>query len=121
MLLGLTLILLILVTIATGLYVYKQAKVDVFRPVVAAGVILLLFHVSDAYYLIWHSRLHTGFDLSYRYFVYDEDNLILTTLLITLAVSAWMMGDMLGRSLVKRSPSIEIARSGVKFDRISLW
>ncbi len=120
MILPLVLIALILTALWMTVYAYKQAKVDIFSPVVIASVNLMVFYVLDVLYAAWDSMSHPWFELSGRIFAYDEDSLTLAAFVVATFVGGWVVGDIFGGRIVGRR-STRVVHGGLKFDRRGMW
>lgn len=110
MILLVALIVLCLVTLWMSVYAYRQAKVDIFRPVVIAIVTFMVYYVFDVLYAVWDSTSRSGFGLSGRVFVYDQDSLTLATFLVATFTSGWVFGDILAGNIASRRSALRAPR-----------
>jgi oligosaccharide repeat unit polymerase len=115
--LWLIIILIFLTILYFSLYLLKQAKKDIFRPVVFSGFLFLWFYVFDILYAIFDYKKNlTTFPLSGKNFLYDENGLILTSFLILVSFAAWLIGDMVvGKYFDKNIKSLEINNHNFTF------
>jgi oligosaccharide repeat unit polymerase len=78
-----------------ALYLVREARVDVFSPVVLAMFMLLFFYVLDFVFILFDASENSGFWLSGLYFRYDELYFLNVSVIIFCAVSFWVFGDWL--------------------------
>lgn len=94
MTLALMIVLILLTYLYICLYLYKQARVDLFRPSVFVGFLFTWFYVLDIMYVIFDSKENNSFPLSGYYFVYEENSIIIVSFIILASFVAWLLGDM---------------------------
>jgi oligosaccharide repeat unit polymerase len=95
MTLSLIIILNFLTMLYFCLYLLMQTRTDIFRPAVFGGLLFLWFYVFDILYAIFdYKKFSMTFPLSGVNFLYEENALILVSVVILVSFVAWLIGDM---------------------------